>query len=112
MIYYFSLLLSIFAALIFTSCGVGIFRSKDFFSKLQHIKNLGLYAINILIFAWALNYDNPNILVLSFLAIILNILAVNLLMQLAIQCAHKEGIEPDSKKKSLIRKKKSIKKDL
>ena len=99
------IIISIFAGLTFLSCAVGNFRSKDLFAKIQFIKNLGLYGLNLFMLSFAINSKDPAILVKSLIAIILNIIAINLLMRLIVELAHKEKIEPDAKKKSLVKKK-------
>ena len=97
--------MSIFAGLVFLSCAVGNFRSRDLFAKIQFIKNLGLYGLNLFILSFAINSGETSTLIKSLIAIILNIIAINLLMRLIVELAHKEKIEPDAAKKSLVKKK-------
>ena len=98
-----SITIAIFSGVIFLSCCLGSFRAKDLFAKAQFIKNLGLYALNLMILSFAINSQDPAIFAKSFIAIILNILAINLFIDLIVEVANKEKIEPDAKKKSLIK---------
>ena len=98
-------IISIFAGIVYLSSCVGSFRSRDIFAKIQFIKNLGLYAMNLIILSFALSSSDPAIIVKSIIAMILNITSVNILMYMIADLAHQAGTEPDSKKKSLIKKK-------
>lgn len=98
-----SIIIAIFAGVIFLSCCIGSFRSKDLFAKVQFIKNLGLYALNLMILSFAINSQDPAIFVKSFFAIVLNILAINLFINLIAGVANKGKIKPDAKKKNLVK---------
>ncbi len=98
-------IISIFAGFVYLSCSLGSFRSRDLFAKIQFIKNLGLYGLNLVILSIAINSKEPAIITKSIIAIILNIIAVNLMIQLVTNLSIKKKIEPDSLKKSLIKKK-------
>lgn len=105
MIFAISITISIFAGVIYLSSSIGSFRSRDIFAKIQFIKNLGLYGLNLIILSFAISSKDPSVAVKSLIAIILNIIAVNLLIPMIVELAHKANIEPDSKKKSLVKKK-------
>lgn len=99
------LALSIFASFIYLSSSIGAFRSKDLFAKVQFIKNLGLYGFNLIILGFAIKSSDPTIIIKSIIAIILNIIAANLMIHTIVDLAKENSVSPDAEKKSLIKKK-------
>ena len=104
-------ILILLATTLLLSSSISCFRSKDLFAKIQYIKIIGFFSLNLAVIAKLTAYFTTAIFIKSLAIIIINIFGAILLVRYIAAAALASNLQPDCQKISLIPSKKNSKKN-
>ncbi len=95
-------ILILLATILLLSNSIACFRSKDLFAKIQYIKIIGFFALNLVVMAKLITYLTIAIFIKSLAIIIINVFGAILLTRSIAAEALTNNFQPDCQKISLI----------